>query len=92
MNAAAEGLGGCAGDLLGHDAWRGASGLPHTLPNEAESGGGLQVATTQLAITIGAAVGGLLFNLTGAVGVYVGSSVITLGTALVAFRNSAPTR
>ena len=58
--------------------------LTRTLPDEAESGGGLQVATTQLAITIGAAVGGLLFDLTGAVGVYVGSSVITLVAALVA--------
>jgi predicted MFS family arabinose efflux permease len=58
--------------------------LTRTLPDEAESGGGLQVATTQLAITIGAAVGGLLFDLTGAVGVYVGSSVITLLAALVA--------
>ena len=65
--------------------------LTRTLPDEAESGGGLQVATTQLAITIGAAVGGLLFDLTGAVGVYVGSSVITLVAALVAllaFRKS----
>jgi len=59
--------------------------LTRTLPDEAESGGGLQVATTQLAITIGAAVGGLLFDLTGAVGVYVGSSVITLSAALVAW-------
>jgi predicted MFS family arabinose efflux permease len=67
--------------------------LTRTLPDEAESGGGLQVATTQLAITIGAAVGGLLFDLTGAVGVYVGSSSITLLAALVAwlaFRNSTP--
>ena len=55
--------------------------LTRTLPDEAESGGGLQVATTQLAITIGAAVGGLLFDLTGAVGVYVGSSAITLVAA-----------
>ena len=55
------------------------------LPDEAESGGGLQVATTQLAITIGAAVGGLLFDLTGAGGVYVGSSIITLLAALVAW-------
>ncbi|UOQ69938.1 MFS transporter [Hymenobacter volaticus] len=65
--------------------------LTRTLPDEAESGGGLQVATTQLAITIGAAVGGGLFDLTGAVGVFIGSSVITLLAALVAllaFRKS----
>jgi predicted MFS family arabinose efflux permease len=65
--------------------------LTRALPDEAESGGGLQVATTQLAITIGAALGGRLFDLTGAVGVYIGSSVVTLLAALVAwiaFRNS----
>ena len=67
--------------------------LTRTLPDEAESGGGLQVAIVQLAITIGAALGGLLFDLTGAVGVYVGSSVVTLVAGLaawLAFRNGLP--
>ena len=36
--------------------------LAHTLPNEAEIGGGLMVAVIQLAITLGAAVGGLYFD------------------------------
>ncbi|MGI4733699.1 MAG: MFS transporter [Janthinobacterium lividum] len=58
--------------------------LTRTLPDEAESGGGLQVAIVQLAITIGAALGGLFFDLTGVVGVFIGSSVITLVAALVA--------
>ncbi len=64
--------------------------LTRTLPDEAESGGGLQVATVQLAITLGAAVGGLGFDLTGISGVYIGSSFITLlaaGMATLAFRS-----
>lgn len=67
--------------------------LTRTLPDETESGGGLQVATTQLAISTGAAVGGLVFDLTGVTGVFISSSIITLFAALVAllaFRTSAP--
>jgi predicted MFS family arabinose efflux permease len=66
--------------------------LTRTIPDEAESGGGLQIATIQLAITAGAAAGGLLFDLTGAIGVFMGSSFITLLAALIAllaFRTSA---
>src|SRR3954471_11194896 len=37
--------------------------LSKVMPNDAEAGGGLQVAVIQLAITIGAAAGGLLFDL-----------------------------
>jgi predicted MFS family arabinose efflux permease len=36
--------------------------LSRTLADDAEAGGGLQVATIQLAITFGAAIGGLLFD------------------------------
>ncbi|WP_084218492.1 MFS transporter [Sulfurospirillum arsenophilum] len=36
--------------------------LAQTLPHEAEAGGGLMVAIIQLAITLGAALGGLLFD------------------------------
>ena len=36
--------------------------LSRTLPDEAEVGGGLQVAVIQLAITLGAAIGGILFD------------------------------
>ena len=66
--------------------------LTRTIPDETESGGGLQIATIQLAITAGAAAGGLLFDLTGATGVFMGSSAITLLAALIAllaFRTSA---
>lgn len=39
--------------------------LSHTLPNETETGGGLMVAIIQLAITMGASIGGLFFDTLG---------------------------
>jgi predicted MFS family arabinose efflux permease len=39
--------------------------LSRTLPHDAEAGGGLMVAIVQLAITSGAVVGGLLYDMTG---------------------------
>jgi predicted MFS family arabinose efflux permease len=39
--------------------------LARTLPQDAEAGGGLMVAVIQLAITLGATVGGLLFDMSG---------------------------
>jgi len=67
--------------------------LTRTIADEAESAGGLQVATIQLAITMGAAFGGIFFDHTGASGVYIGSSIITLMAAAVAvfaFNNKRP--
>ncbi|TWI00580.1 DHA1 family purine ribonucleoside efflux pump-like MFS transporter [Flavobacterium tiangeerense] len=51
--------------------------LTRTIPDQAESAGGIQVAAIQLAITLGAAIGGLIFDYIGIIGVYIGSSVIT---------------
>ncbi|WP_313199326.1 MFS transporter [Rhizobium sp.] len=39
--------------------------LIRTMPDDAEAGGGLQVATIQLAITLGASFGGILFDIAG---------------------------
>ena len=39
--------------------------LARTLPRDAEAGGGLMVAVVQLAITLGATVGGLLYDMSG---------------------------
>jgi predicted MFS family arabinose efflux permease len=39
--------------------------LSRYMPDDAEAGGGLQVATIQLAITLGAAIGGTLFDTAG---------------------------
>lgn len=52
--------------------------ITRTVPDEAESGGGLIVAAVQLAITIGAAVGGAIFDASGASGVFVASAVVLL--------------
>ncbi len=55
--------------------------ITRTVPDEAESGGGLIVAAVQLAITLGAAVGGVVFDASGAKGVFVGSAVALLVAA-----------
>lgn len=63
--------------------------LTRTLPNDAETGGGVQVAAIQLAITTGAGIGGLFFDLTGVTGVFICSSAITVvaaAVAMIAFR------
>lgn len=51
--------------------------LSRTLPQDAEAGGGLMVAVVQLAITLGATVGGLLFDLRG-YGATFGAAVVLL--------------
>jgi len=66
--------------------------LTRTIPDEAESGGSIQVAVIQLAITTGAGIGGLFFDFTGVTGVFITSSVITVlaaFVALLAFREPA---
>jgi predicted MFS family arabinose efflux permease len=59
--------------------------LSRALPNDAEAGGGLQVATIQLAITIGAAGGGLLFDAVGWWSPFVLAAVLLCGSSLLAF-------
>lgn len=64
---------------VGWTAW-----LTRTVPDEAESAGGIQIAVIQLAITAGAALGGLLFDQTSALGVFVSSGLFALVAALIA--------
>lgn len=69
--------------------------ITRTMPEEAESGGGLLVAAIQLAITIGAAAGGMIFNVTGAKGVFMGSAMALLLatlTIMMALRVKTPAR
>ncbi|WP_323122903.1 MFS transporter [Burkholderia alba] len=47
--------------------------ITRTVPDEAESAGGLMVAAVQLAIATGAAAGGVVFDSSGANGVFVGA-------------------
>jgi predicted MFS family arabinose efflux permease len=56
--------------------------LSRTLPEDAEAGGGLMVAVVQLAITLGAAGGGLLFDAAGHRATFLASAVL-LGASAV---------
>lgn len=58
--------------------------LSRTLPDDAETGGGLQVATIQLAITGGAAIGGTLFDTIGWWGAFAFGAVLLCGSSLFA--------
>lgn len=58
--------------------------LSRTLPDDAEAGGGLQVAIIQLAITGGAAIGGTLFDSIGWVGTFAFGAALLCGSSLVA--------
>jgi predicted MFS family arabinose efflux permease len=58
--------------------------LARTLPDDAEAGGGLMVAVAQLAITLGAGVGGVLFDTSGYVATFGTSAVLLLVAALLA--------
>lgn len=63
--------------------------LSRYLPNDAEAGGGLQVATIQLAITLGAAIGGALFDTAGWWSAFAFAAVLlcaSSGLAVVAAR------
>lgn len=59
--------------------------LATTVPDEAESAGGLLGASIQLAISAGAAGGGLVFDLNGASGVFLGSGVLLLSAMVIVF-------
>jgi predicted MFS family arabinose efflux permease len=58
--------------------------LSRVLPHDAEAGGGLLVAVIQFAITLGAAIGGLLFDSTGWWSTFSFAGVILLGSSLAA--------
>ncbi|XFF02243.1 Purine ribonucleoside efflux pump NepI (plasmid) [Bradyrhizobium guangxiense] len=58
--------------------------VARTLPNDAEAGGGLMVAVVQFAITFGATVGGLLFDMSGYQATFGISAALLLVAALLA--------
>jgi predicted MFS family arabinose efflux permease len=58
--------------------------LSRVLRDDAEAGGGLQVAIIQFAITVGAAAGGLLFDWTGWWSSFAFAAVLLLGSSLAA--------
>jgi predicted MFS family arabinose efflux permease len=58
--------------------------LARTLPQDAEAGGGLMVAIIQLAIMIGAIVGGVLFDTSGYQATFGTSAVLLVAAAILA--------
>ena len=66
--------------------------VSRTLPNDAEAGGGLMVAVIQLAITLGAALGGMLFDGFGFQATFLASSALLIASALVAVFASRTSR
>ncbi|BCH26007.1 MFS transporter [Mesorhizobium sp. L-8-3] len=58
--------------------------LSRALRDDAEAGGGLQVAVIQFAITLGAATGGLLFDILGWWSPFALGAILLLGSALAA--------
>jgi predicted MFS family arabinose efflux permease len=59
--------------------------LATTVPDEAESAGGLLVAAVQFAIGAGAAGGGAVFALSGASGVFTGSGLLLITAMVIVF-------
>lgn len=59
--------------------------LSRILPDDAEAGGGLQVAVIQLAITAGASVGGILFDSFGWWSAFTLSALLLCGSSLASF-------
>lgn len=62
--------------------------LTRTLPENAEAGGGLMVATIQFAITIGASLGGMVFDISGYRSTFAVSAVVLTAAAFLAFKAS----
>ena len=58
--------------------------LTKTMPDDAEAGGGLQVATIQLAITLGASLGGVLFDSVGWWTTFLLAAALLAGSSLLA--------
>lgn len=58
--------------------------VSRALPDEAEAGGGLMVAVVQLAITLGAAFGGILFDAWGYQATFLASAALLMSSSLVA--------
>ena len=58
--------------------------LTRTLPDDADAGGGLMVATIQLAITLGAALGGVAFDTSGHQSTFALSALVLVAGAVLA--------
>lgn len=66
--------------------------LARSLPDDAEAGGGLMVAVIQLAITLGAIVGGVLYDTSGHLMTFAASAILLLIAAALAVQTSRNVR
>lgn len=66
--------------------------LSKVLPDSAQAGGGLMVAVIQLAITLGASTGGLLFDMASYRATFAASASLLCASALVAFLGTREAR
>lgn len=64
--------------------------LTRTVPDQAESAGGLLVGAIQFAIAVGAAAGGAIFDTSGGIGVFTASSFVLLLSALMILAGVRP--
>lgn len=62
--------------------------MSRTMPDDAEAGGGLMVAVIQLAITVGAGIGGLLFDGLGFGAAFLCGALMLAGSALIGAANA----
>ena len=75
----------CSSDLVGLQSW-----LVRAAPDQAESAGGLMVATFQVAIALGAVFGGLLVDHGRTVAENWGETAIAIGRAETAADSDRP--
>ncbi len=66
--------------------------LTRVLPDDAEAGGGLMVAVIQLAITLGAGLGGLLVDASGYTAAFAASAGLLSASSVLAWLASRPAR
>ncbi|WP_416355855.1 MFS transporter [Aureimonas phyllosphaerae] len=66
--------------------------LARTLPDDAEAGGGLMVAVVQLAITLGATVGGMIFDGSGYQATFIFAAAILVASAIASMAASRSAR
>lgn len=85
VTAAVLGIWGLIGTAATVGWW---TWLARSLPQDAEAGGGLMVAVIQLAITLGAVIGGLLFDMSGHRTTFIASAVLLLAAALLTMRTA----
>ncbi|PIO99446.1 MFS transporter [Pleomorphomonas carboxyditropha] len=88
VTAAVLGIWGLIGTAAPVGWW---TWLARSLPQDAEAGGGLMVAVIQLAITLGAVTGGVLFDFSGYRMTFAASAVLLLLAAVVTVQTSRRT-